>query len=182
MIGPLTYLDAALIAIALISGLLAMYRGLMREVLSILSWIIAAGAVFWFVFTQKAMAEDFAQTIGTSAQIAQIAMGGILFLIVVVIVHLITAKLSDAILDGPVGMIDRLLGFVFGLTRGFLLVVIPYMFLIGFLYPQEAEKQAWIRDSYSKPYIEGTGTALRAFIERVVPEDLSFQRDSINQL
>ena len=31
MIGPLTYLDIALIAIALLSGLLAMYRGLTRE-------------------------------------------------------------------------------------------------------------------------------------------------------
>ena len=45
MIGPLTYLDAALIAIAFLSGLLAMYRGLTREVLSILSWIAAAAAV-----------------------------------------------------------------------------------------------------------------------------------------
>ena len=42
MIGPLTYLDAALIAVALISGLLAMYRGLTREVLSIVSWAVAA--------------------------------------------------------------------------------------------------------------------------------------------
>ena len=35
MLGPLTYLDAALLAIALLSGLLAMYRGLSRELLSI---------------------------------------------------------------------------------------------------------------------------------------------------
>ena len=49
MIGPLTYLDAALIGITLLSGLLAMYRGLTRELLSILSWIIAAAAVLYFV-------------------------------------------------------------------------------------------------------------------------------------
>ena len=41
MLGPLTYLDAALIGIAILSGLLAMYRGLTREVLSIVSWIAA---------------------------------------------------------------------------------------------------------------------------------------------
>ena len=45
MIGPLTYLDAALIAVAFISGLLAMYRGFAREMLSIVSWLVAAGAV-----------------------------------------------------------------------------------------------------------------------------------------
>ena len=38
MVGPLSYLDVFLIAISLISGLLAMYRGLTREILSILSW------------------------------------------------------------------------------------------------------------------------------------------------
>jgi uncharacterized membrane protein required for colicin V production len=44
MIGPLTLLDAGLIAVALISGLLAMYRGLTRELLSIVSWLLAAAA------------------------------------------------------------------------------------------------------------------------------------------
>lgn len=35
MIGPLSYIDIALLALATISGLLAMYRGLGRELLSI---------------------------------------------------------------------------------------------------------------------------------------------------
>ena len=38
MLGPITYLDAALIAVCFISGLLAMYRGFAREMLSIVSW------------------------------------------------------------------------------------------------------------------------------------------------
>ncbi len=181
MIGPLTYLDAGLLAIALLSGLLAMYRGLTREVLSILSWLIAGGAVLYFVFFQKAIAEDFAKTIGTKTAIAQIAMGGIIFLIVLVIVHLITSRISDSILDSQVGMIDRMLGLVFGVVRGFLLVVIPYMFFFGFLYPQYAETEAWVKNSYSKPYIENSGNALRSFIERVMPEDLNLQPGSGDQ-
>jgi len=176
MIGSLTYLDAALLTICFISGLLAMYRGFTREILSILSWIIAAGAVFYFVFFQKSVAEDFAQTIGTQLQIAQIAIGGILFLIVLVVVHLITARISDAVLDGPVGMIDRLLGLTFGVIRGFLLIVIPYMFWFGFLYPQATETELWVKNSYSKLYIESTGASLRSFLERIVPEDLNLSR------
>ena len=39
MVGPFTYLDLALIAVSFISGLLAMYRGFARELLSIVSWI-----------------------------------------------------------------------------------------------------------------------------------------------
>ena len=50
MIGGFSYLDAALVAIVVISGLVAMYRGLTREVLSILSWVAAAAACVYFVF------------------------------------------------------------------------------------------------------------------------------------
>ena len=48
MIGPLTYLDVGLIALAIISGLLAMYRGLGRELLSIISWIVSGVAGLYF--------------------------------------------------------------------------------------------------------------------------------------
>ena len=45
-----------------------------------------------------------------------------------IVVHLITARISDTVLDSRVGAIDRILGFLFGVARGFVLVVIPYMF------------------------------------------------------
>ena len=175
MVGPLTYLDAGLLAIAMLSGLLAMYRGLTRELLSILSWLVAGGTVVYFILFQKGVAEDFANTIGTKTPIAQIAIGGIIFLIVLIIVHLITTRISDAILESHVGMIDRLFGFGFGLARGFLLVVIPYMFSFGFLAPNYAEREPWVRDSISRPYIESTGGALRGFLERVLPENLDLR-------
>ncbi|MGI9523567.1 MAG: CvpA family protein [Hyphomicrobiaceae bacterium] len=181
MIGPLTYLDAGLLAIALLSGLLAMYRGLTREILSILSWLAAGAAVLYFVFFQKGIAEDLASTIGTKTAIAQIAAGGLIFLVVLVVVHLITSRVSDSILDSRVGMIDRILGLVFGVFRGFLLVVIPYMFFFGFLYPNYAENEPWVRDSVSKPYIESSGNALRGFIERVIPENIDDLRSGGDQ-
>ena len=45
-----------LLAIVVLSGIVAMYRGLTREVLSILSWIAAAAACVYFVFKFKAEA------------------------------------------------------------------------------------------------------------------------------
>ena len=128
MVGPLTYLDLALIAVALLSALLAMYRGLTREILSILSWIVAGAAVLYFVLFQKAFATDIGEQIGLPTQIAQILIGAIIFLIVLVVVHLVTSRMSDSILDSRVGMIDRIMGFVFGLIRGFVLIVIPFLF------------------------------------------------------
>ena len=96
-----------------ISGLLAMYRGFAREMLSIVSWVIAAGAVLYFVIYHKPVAEDLAQQMGTQVAVAQIAVGAVIFLIVLIVVHLITARISDAILDSRIGMIDRVLGLHF---------------------------------------------------------------------
>ena len=116
MLGPLTYLDAALVAIAVLSGLLAMYRGLTREVLSILSWIAAAAAVLYFVLYHRPAAEQLAQQFHAPLAVAQVVAGGIIFLLVLIIVHLITARISDTILDSRIGIIDRILGFAFGVS------------------------------------------------------------------
>ena len=42
-----TLLDIVLLAVMLVSGLLAMIRGFMREVLSITAWVLAAGATLY---------------------------------------------------------------------------------------------------------------------------------------
>lgn len=172
MIGPLTYLDAALIAVCLISALLAMYRGLTRELLSIVSWITAALLTFYVVGNYKNVAEDMATQMGTRVEIAQVAIGAAVFLIVLIVVHLLTARISDALLDSQVGMIDRILGFVFGLARGFLLAVIPYAFYAAF-FPEEETHVPWVRDAISTPYLRSTATSIRSTLETHMPATLS---------
>ncbi len=172
MIGPLTYLDAALIAVAFISGLLAMYRGFAREVLSIISWLVAAAAVLYFVLYHKPFAEEVAQQMGTKVNVAQIVVGTLIFVIVLIVVHLITARLSDAVLDSRIGMIDRILGFIFGVFRGFILIVIPFMFYEAF-FPKPEQQAPWVRDSASLPYIKATGDALRSMLETNLPSSIT---------
>ena len=172
MIGPLTYLDAALIAVAFISGLLAMYRGFARELLSIVSWLVAAAAVLYFVLYHKAFAEEMAQQMGTQVAVAQIVVGAVIFLIVLIVVHLITARISDAVLDSRIGMIDRILGFIFGVFRGYILIVIPFMFYETF-FPNPEQQYPWVRDSASLPYIKATGDALRSMLETNLPSSIT---------
>ena len=171
MVGPLTYLDIALIALAALSGLLAMYRGLTREVLSILSWITAAGAVAYFILHNRAVAEDIAKQIGAPIQVAQVAVGALLFLIVLVVVHLITSRISDSILDSNVGMIDRILGLIFGVARGFILIVIPFMLYENF-FPDPKQQLPWVRNAVTLPYIKDTGQSLRSMLVQYLPENI----------
>ena len=172
MIGPLTYLDALVLAIASFSGLLALYRGFAREVLSILSWGVAAGAAFYFWKYHEPIARDVAQQIQAPPQVAQIGIALMIFLIVLVIVHLFTARISDTILDSRIGLIDRILGLGFGVLRGFVLVVIPYMFYESFV-PDLKQQVVWVRESKSLPFIKTTGETFRTILVRYIPSSLS---------
>lgn len=172
MSGPLTYLDFAVLAVCFISGLLAMYRGFARELLSIVSWIAAAAIGAWIFFTKKDLSADIAAQTGLPPPVALGVVALVAALIVLIIVHLITARISDAILDSRVGMIDRILGFLFGVARGFILIVIPYMFYESF-FPDESTHFPWVRDAATKPYIQATGSSIRTVLMQVVPSSLT---------
>lgn len=181
MIGGLSYLDAGLVAIVAISGLVAMYRGLTREVLSILSWVAAAAACVFFVFKFRAEAQQIADQFHTPLLVAQVAVGGVIFLVVLIIVHLITSRISDTVLDSRVGVIDRILGLAFGVARGFVLVVIPFMFYEAFV-DKPDQQYPWVRDAVSRPYIKSTGDSLRIILQRLVPSQLMGPEQQQGQL
>jgi membrane protein required for colicin V production len=177
MFGGFSYLDAALIAIVAISGIVAMYRGLTREVLSILSWVAAAAACVYFVFKYRAEAQQIAEQFHAPLLVAQVAIGGIIFLVVLIVVHLITARISDTVLDSRVGAIDRILGFMFGVARGFVLVVIPYMFGVSLICKDGAptaivrgckpgELPIWVEKAQSLPIISQSGSTLYSIFTR----------------
>src|SRR5262245_22665712 len=165
MLGPLTYLDAVLFAICFISGVLAMYRGLSREVLSILSWIVAAGAAAYVGLFQRKLAEDIAQQIsggqqfiGNQVLIVQIGLGGLVFVIVLLVVHLFTSRISDAILESRIGLIDRLGGFAFGVARGFVIVLILFLGYTKFF--PEKDQHEIVTKARSRPLLLSAGRAL----------------------
>jgi membrane protein required for colicin V production len=95
----------------------------------------------------------------------------LIFLVVLIVVHLITSRISDTVLDSRVGAIDRILGLAFGFARGFVLVVIPFMFYEAFVDKPE-QQYPWVRDAVSRPYIKSTGDSLRIILQRLVPSSL----------
>lgn len=171
MIGPFSFLDALLLCIALISGMLAMYRGLTREVLSILSWALAAVAGVVFILYYRDIANEIAVSLGLDEKIALGLSALAIFALVLIIAHFLITKFSDTVLESRVGALDRSLGFVFGLARGFILVVILYFF--GTFLEQDEEKHPyWVTQSQSLPYIKDTSNYIVSVMKRVMPEKI----------
>ena len=144
------WLDIILLGVMLISGLLAMIRGFMREVLSIASWVAAAGVTLYFFKKLMPVAEQYFTN-------QYVAMGIVivgLFFGTLMIVAIITIKISDAILDSRIGALDRTLGFLFGLARGFLIVVVAFAFFDWLVLPKAQPK--WMTDARSLTMLQNT--------------------------
>ncbi|MEI2387796.1 CvpA family protein [Breoghania sp. JC706] len=158
---PITLLDGILIVIMLISAVLAMIRGFVREVLSIVSWLAAAVAAYKFYGVLLPFAKQYI----SHEQIALGASVATIFLVTLIIVSYITMRISDFVLDSRIGALDRSLGFVFGAARGLLLVVVAMMFFNWFV--QEPKQPGWIANAKSKPLLNSIGQRLIA----ALPED-----------
>ena len=149
-----SYLDLGFIAVVLISGLLAMLRGFTREVLAIASWGIAAFAAIYL----HPMVMPYVQPYTSKPQIAMAGAAAIVFFVTLIIVSIITVKLSDAILDSKVGALDRSLGFVFGAARGLLLCAVAFIFF-SWLVPEKNQPE-WVKNAKMRPLIQSTGDQL----------------------
>jgi len=157
-----SYLDLAVITIVLVSGMLALLRGFTREVLAILSWVAAAAAAYYL----HPMALPYVKPYISKDELALGASVAVVFFIALVLVSLITVKLSDVILDSKIGALDRSLGFVFGALRGALLAVVAFVFY-GWLVP-DANQPEWVRNARAKPLLQAGGDKLREFL----PDDV----------
>ncbi len=81
-----------------------------------------------------------------------------IFFVTLLIVSIIAMRISDFVLDSRAGPIDRTLGFVFGVARGLLLVIIAVLFL-NFFIAQDKQPE-WIATAKSKPWLDSLGQEL----------------------
>lgn len=156
-----SYLDLALLLIVAVSALLSMVRGFTREILAIASWGAAAIAAYYLhpyllPYVTPYIAKE------TIARI--VAIAGVFFL-TLIIVSILTVKLSEAILDSKIGALDRTVGFIFGAARGFLLGVVAFLFYT-WLVPVNKQPE-WVSNAKSKPLLQATGDQIVAML----PED-----------
>ncbi len=158
----ITLLDGILIVVMLISALLAMIRGFVREVLSIAAWVAAALAAFLLY----GHVLPYVQPHISQKQLALVVSAGGVFVVTLIIVSFITMRISDYVLDSRIGPLDRTLGFVFGAARGLLLVVVGMLFFNWFIH-DEATQPAWVAQAKSRPLLNALGAKLMA----ALPED-----------
>jgi len=155
-----SYLDLAVLGIVLVSALLSMMRGFTREVLAIASWIAAAAAAYYFYPVVVPYLTPYIH----KEIIAQAGAAALVFFATLIVVSLFTVRLSDAILDSRIGPLDRTLGFVFGVARGFLLAVVAFAIFNWLV--SEKQQPEWVRSARTRPVLNDTAAQIIAMLPK----------------
>ena len=122
-----TIIDGVVAAIIVISALLAYSRGLVREAMAIAGWIGATILAFIFadqaqpLIRQVPVLGDF---IGDSCELSIMGSFAAVFAVALVVVSIFTPLFSSVVQRSALGGLDAGLGFLFGVARGVLLVVV----------------------------------------------------------
>ncbi|MCP9339301.1 CvpA family protein [Stutzerimonas xanthomarina] len=139
-----TWVDWAFIAVVVISSLISLKRGFVKEALSLLTWIIA-GVVAWMF--GGALSHHLSEFISTpSFQV--IAACAILFVMTLLVGALVNFLIGELVRVTGLSGTDRFLGMVFGAARGGLLVVV----LVGLLSLAPVQQDPWWRESTLLPH------------------------------
>ena len=140
---PVNVLDIGVIAVLLISALFAYARGFVHEVFAVVGWI---GAIFATFYGFPHLVPYGRQLIPIGL-IADLATGLIIFIFTLVFLSMMTRSISKGVQKSALNALDRSLGFLFGLARGALIVVISYIGLE--LVMPENRQPSFIQTSHS---------------------------------
>ncbi len=145
---PTTAVDLTVIAIVLLSALIACLRGVIKELLSVAGWVGAFLAAYYGFPYAKPYAREYIEILF----LADAATGVVLFIAALFILTFISHFITSRIKHSALVSIDRSLGFLFGLLRGGLLIIIAYI-LIAWVVPDE-ERPEWMVSARTLPIIE----------------------------
>jgi len=167
---PVTWLDLVVMAVLVLSGLLAYVRGFVREILSIGAWVGAA-AITYFAYPH---ALPYALQLTDIELVARLGTMSVVFVVILVLLTLISSYLASGVKDSAIGPLDRALGFLFGLARGAFLVCLGFILLVFFLTDEHLPEP--VLEARSLPLVAVGSDLLLAAIPAEETRDL---RDAI---
>lgn len=156
MDASLAGFDLFALLVLFVSGVMALMRGFVREALTITAFVGAALAALWSQPVMGAVAREFI----SSALIANLIAMAVVFLIVYLAISFVTSSLSRNVKEGQeVNVVDRSLGFVFGVVRGILLLG---LIVLVFKNTLPGAQPGWLRGARVYPLAEATASLLQS--------------------
>ena len=168
----LTGLDLLIGGVIFISLLVGVFRGFIREVLSLVSW----GLALWVGWRFFKPASAYLENMVSSEPVRQIAAFVFLFIAVLILLTVASHFLSKLFKVTGIAFIDRLFGALFGFGRGVLIMSIVVILGGATALP----KESWWKDSVLAPQLQ----PVTDFLLGLMPDKVSgkFQADTSAQI
>ena len=125
-----TLIDAVAAGVIVLSSILAYSRGLVREAMAIAGWVGAAILAFIFAPQVQPLVKELpvvGKFLTDSCELSIIAAFAAVFAVGLIIAALFTPLFSSVVQRSALGGIDQGLGFLFGVLRGIVLVVVAFI-------------------------------------------------------
>ena len=132
------WLDFLIIGVMGISGLVGLFRGLLREVLSLMTWAVAIWAGLRF---SGDLARHFETLLPSPTARTAVAFG-VLFILALVLAGMVGYVLSRILESTGLSGIDRMAGLLFGVGRGALILSVAVFLARVTPFPKEAAWQS----------------------------------------
>ena len=162
----MTWVDVAIVVIIAVSALISIARGFLREALSLTGWIVAVWVSVSFTNEVAALLADYVEVPSLRQGIAFVALFVAVLLATAVVNHLVGLLVDKTGLTGT----DRVLGVVFGIARG-VLVVLILVVLAGLT---DIPKDPWWRESLLLPRFEAIARDIKPALPGDVAERLEY--------
>lgn len=169
--APFNIFDLFVALVLLSSGVFAFRRGLVREIMALGTWVLAA--LFSFSFYPIAL-PFFSEHI-KNTMLANAATGISLFCLAIVTLVPLGDYLTGLVKSPTLSSINRSLGFVFGILRGFVIMCLIYL-ATTFIWPEgQGVQPVWLEQAKTKPALAYGVEGLRALVPES-PEDAAREK------
>jgi len=131
--------DIIILIITLISTLIALNRGFIKEMFSITGWVLSVFALIYALPVINPYMQEWIE-----GDIMAMVVSGFIILIVFFIVWIyVTSYFIDKLRSSKLSGMDRILGMFFGLLRAFLLVILFYIMVNWTMTEKEQPDTLW---------------------------------------
>lgn len=139
----LNNVDIVILIIVGISALIALGRGLIKEVLSIVGWVLSVIAVIYLLPLVNPFMSEHIESPAMAAVVSSFCIVIAFFIVWILLTGSLIGKVRKSKLSG----LDRVLGLFFGVFRAFLLVVLFYI-LINWMVPKDKQSELLTESKY----------------------------------
>jgi membrane protein required for colicin V production len=144
----MAHIDWIILSVITLSGLISLVRGFVKEAMSLVIWIVAFAVAMQF----KELAAGLLINMIEQPSIRQLVAWGGLFVATLLLGSVVNFLLSKLVSSTGLSGTDRMLGLVFGVFRGLLIVLALVIVLPGAL---PVDQDAWWQTSKLIPIFQG---------------------------